>query len=454
MTPEHQIRRPWSRSERTVPRRVVRPLREFARWEASGGLVMLAATIVALAWANADSESYERLFTTGLDVAFGGTAIGMDLRHVINDGLMTLFFLLIGLEVKRELSVGELSTRRAAALPLFAALGGLVVPALVYLAIAAGAGGAAADGWGIPIATDTAFALGVLALLARRAPPALTALLLGVAVIDDLGAMAVMTLFYSDGPDPLWLAAAAASIAAMPVMARAHVRMLLPYIVAGGVAWACALAAGMHPTIVGVVVGLLTPARPFQPRIGVAREAGAVAAEILGGSERREADAKPWRRLAHLTREAISPLNRIEHALLPWTSMVVVPVFALANAGIVLDGASLQAAADSRVTLGIVAGLVVGKPLGLVLGAALAVRLGLSRRPPGVGWVHLAGLGGIAGIGFTISLFVTSLAFDDPALLAAAKVGIMAGSIVAALAGGGVLLAAHLRGRARAAAPA
>ena len=422
----------------------MRPLREFLHWEASGGLVLLLATAVALVWANFDAASYERLFGTDFTLVVGDWSYTMDLRHIINDGLMTLFFFLIGLEVKRELAVGELASRRAASLPLFAALGGLAVPALVYYAVTAG--GEGSHGWGIPIATDTAFALGVLALLARRLPPALTALLLAVAVIDDLGAMTVMSVFYSDGPHLGWVAGVAGCMLGAAAMNRAHVRHIMPYLAVGVLAWVCALAAGVHPTVVGVLFGLLTPARPFQPRIGVAREAGAVAAEIIEGREKREADAKPWRRLAYLTREAISPLNRIEHALHPWTSMAVVPIFALANAGIVLNADAIDDALNSSVSLAVVLGLVVGKPLGLVLGSILAVSLGLARRPPGVTWLHIAGLGGLAGIGFTISLFVTNLAFsDDPALLDAAKVGILVGSLIAAAVGVIFLLLAHRR---------
>lgn len=440
---EFQIQSPWSRSERAVPRAVVRPLRDFLHLEASGGLVLLAATIVALVWANMDFGSYESLWGTELNASFGDWSIDWDLRFIVNDVLMTLFFLLIGLEVKRELVVGELASRRAATLPLFAALGGLIVPAVIYYGVTAGTEGS--GGWGIPIATDTAFALGVLALLSRRVPATLTALLLGVAVIDDLGAMTVMSVFYSDGPHIAWVALTAGCLLVAWGMNRAHVRHLLPYLVIGTAAWFFSLEAGVHPTVIGVLFGLLTPARPFQPRLGVAREAGAVATQILEGREKREADAKPWRRLAYLTREAISPLNRIEHALHPWTSMVVVPIFALANAGIVLDRPSIEAAMDSRITLGVVLGLVLGKVFGLLLGSWLAVRLGLSRRPPGVSWLHLAGLGGLAGIGFTISLFVTNLAFPAAALQAEAKVGILVGSMLAAISGVVMLLMAHRR---------
>ncbi len=443
MTTQAQARRPWSRSDRPVPRVVVRPLREFLRWEASGGLVLLVATAAALAWANVAAASYEGLWAERLRLEIGGMAFDQDLRHVVNDGLMTLFFLVIGLEVKRELAVGRLRTRRAALLPAFAAAGGIVVPALVYLAATAGGEGAA--GWGIPMATDTAFALGVLALLGRRAPPVLTAVLLTIAVIDDLGAMTVMAVFYSEGPDPAWLAAAVACLAGGAVLNRLHVRHILPYLALGALAWVATAAAGVHPTVIGVALGLLTPARPFQPQVAVAEAAGRAADGVETSPASPDANAAQWRRLAFLSREAISPVTRIEHALHPWTSMLVVPVFALANAGIVLGGDALSAAAGSPVTLGVVLGLVIGKPAGLVGGAWLAVRLGLADRPRGVGWRHMAGLGGIAGIGFTISLFVTGLAFEDAATLGAAKVGILAGSIASATAGVALLLAAGRR---------
>jgi NhaA family Na+:H+ antiporter len=238
---------------------VVRPLREFLRWEASGGVVLLLATAVALLWANLAGPSYDDVWTSVVRLELAGTVLEQDLRHLVNDGLMTLFFLVIGLEVKRELAVGQLRTRRAATLPAFAAAGGMLVPALVYLAVTAGSGSSA--GWGIPMATDTAFALGVLALLGRRAPPALMAVLLAVAVIDDLGAMTVMAVFYSDGLDPVPLAAAVACLAGVAALNRLHVRSVAPYAALGLVAWAAIASAGVHPTVVGVALGLLTPPR-------------------------------------------------------------------------------------------------------------------------------------------------------------------------------------------------
>ena len=428
-----------------MPRVVVRPLQDFLHWEASGGLLLLAATSVALVWANVAFASYEDLWSTEVRMQIGSWEFQQDLLHIVNDGLMTLFFLVIGLEVKRELAVGELRTRRAATLPVLAAAGGMLLPAGVFALVTLGAEGA--GGWGIPMATDTAFALGVLALIGKRAPPMLTTLLLAVAVIDDMGAMTVMTVFYSDGPDPVWFAACVACLAVVAVLNRVHVRHIGPYLVVGALAWVAAASAGVHPTVVGVALGLLTPARPFQPPTAVAREAGAVA-EAVEEEGHERVDPGSWRRLSHLSREAISPVNRIEHALHPWTSMVVVPIFALANAGIVLDSASIEAAAGSAVTMGIVLGLVVGKPLGLVLGAFIAVRLGLSRMPRGVGWMHLVGLGSLAGIGFTISLFITGLAYSTADLTAAAKVGILAGSLLSASAGVVALLWAHRRTRA------
>ena len=421
---------------------MVRPLQEFIRWEASGGLLLLVATAVALVWANVDVASYNDVWSTELIVQLGDWRFEQDLLHVVNDGLMTLFFLVIGLEVKRELAVGELRTRRAATLPLFAAVGGMAVPALVYFAVTAGNPGS--SGWGIPMATDTAFALGVLALLGRRAPPMLTTLLLAVAVIDDLGAMTVMTVFYSDGPQPVWIAVCVACLVGVALLNRLHVRHIAPYLLVGAMAWIAAAAAGVHPTVVGVALGLLTPARPFQPHTAVAREAGVVADAVVDETA-PAVGPKSWRRLSQLSKEAISPVNRIEHALHPWTSMIVVPLFALANAGIVLNSDSIDAAAGSVVTLGVILGLVVGKPIGMMAGAYLAVRFGLSRMPRGVGWMHMLGLGGLAGIGFTISLFITSLAFTDDATVLAAKVGILAGSLIAATLGVVAILLAHRR---------
>jgi NhaA family Na+:H+ antiporter len=422
---------------------VVRPLQEFTRLEAAGGIVLLLATAAALIWANAGPVSYADFWDARVVLRVGDFSFDEDLRHVVNDGLMAIFFLVIGLEIKRELTIGELSERSVAVLPAAAALGGMAVPALIFLAITGS--GSDARGWGIPMATDIAFALGVLSLLGRRVPNGLTVLLLAVAVIDDIGAIIVIALFYSGPITAGWLAGAVAGLAAMAALWRVGVRHLVPYVLLGLVVWVCTLESGVHATIAGVAIGLLTPVRPFQAPAAVSREAERIAAETSDAPPDPDADAEAWRRLAWVSREAISPASRLQHALHPWTSMVILPVFALANAGVYLRGGALGDAAHSAVALGIVLGLVVGKPVGLCLGAFLAVRTGLGRLPAGCRARHVAGIGAVAGIGFTVSLFITDLAYDDPSTIASAKVGILAASAIAALAGAAILLAVRRR---------
>lgn len=422
---------------------IVRPLQDFLRLEAAGGLVLLAATIAALVWANVAGASYEDLWTTELTVRIGDYEVVESLRDVVNDGLMALFFLVVGLEVKRELTVGELSTRRAALLPLFAALGGMVLPALIFLAVMGGADGS--RGWGIPMATDVAFALGALAALRRRVPPPLVAFLLGVAVIDDIGAILVVAVYYTETIEFAWLAAALCGLALIVALQRINVRVVGIYVAIGLVVWFATFESGVHATIAGVALGLLTPVRPFQSPAAVSAEAVRIADATADEPGGPDADAGLWRRLAWLSREAISPLNRVEHGLHQWSSFVVLPIFALANAGIALDAASFEAATETRVALAVALGLLIGKTLGLTAGVALATRLGLSSLPPGVRLTHVVGVGAVAGIGFTVSLFISELAYDDPAILAAAKIGILAGSAVAAVLGMTLLVAAARR---------
>lgn len=422
-----------------MPRLVVRPLEQFFRLEASGGLVLLGATVVALIWANVAGAAYEDFWTTPVTIEVGDWQLDETVRDLVNDGLMAVFFLVIGLEVKRELAVGELSTIRAALLPAVAAVGGMVVPALVFLALVGGGDGA--RGWGIPMATDVAFALGALAALGRRVPPGLVAFLLGAAVIDDIGAIVVIAVYYTDTLAFAWLAAALGGLVAMAALQRVHVRHMLPYVVLGVAIWFCALESGVHPTIAAVAIGLLTPAHPFQEPAVVSAEAIRIANETADEPDDPDADAGFWRRLAWLSREAISPLTRVEHSLHEWSSFLVLPIFALANAGIALDADSLEAAAETPIALAVALGLVLGKTIGITLGAAIAVRLGLSVLPAGVRWAHVVGVAALAGIGFTVSLFIAGLAYTDPSELEAAKIGILGGSIVAALIGLAALLA-------------
>jgi Na+/H+ antiporter NhaA len=342
---------------------------------------------------------------------------------------MTLFFLVVGLEIKREFQTGELQDRRAAALPVVAAIGGMIVPALIYVSL--NAGGRGSSGWGIPMATDIAFALGVLVLAARHAPAGLKPFILTLAIVDDIGAILVIVLFYAGGVSLGFLAAAAALCGLMLLLQRAGVRATSAFVGLGSLVWLATYESGVHPAIAGVVLGLLAPAESYQRPRAVSAEARRTADQTMDHPEPPDADAGQWLRLASLSREAVSPLARTEHALLPWTSFVIIPLFALANAGVRLSGEQVSAASTSRVTLGVVFGLVIGKVVGVSGAAALAVALRVARFPSGVRPPHLIGASAVAGIGFTVSLFMAELAFDDEPLIAEAKVGILAASVLA-----------------------
>jgi NhaA family Na+:H+ antiporter len=374
--------------------RFLPPLRdEFVSIEALSGIVLLSATVVALVWANVAGDSYQDVWQQVLTIGAGDASISLDLQHWVNDGLMTIFFFVVGLEIKREVVDGELGDRRTAALPAIAALGGMIVPAGLYLAL--NVGGAGADGWGIPMATDIAFAIGVLALLGSRVSGGMKVFLLTLAIVDDIGAIVVIALFYSSGVSTSWLVGAAGVLAVIVVMRRVGFASPWWYVIPAIALWVAAEESGVHATIAGVALGLLTPAAP-----GPAR----------------------------------GPLERIEPRLHPWSSFVVVPLFALANAGVVLTSDSLEAAAASSVAGGIVLGLVVGKTVGIAAFTALGLRLGWGRLPAGVRQLDVVALAAVAGIGFTVSLFVADLAFVG-APLADAKVGILAASALAATLG-------------------
>jgi NhaA family Na+:H+ antiporter len=425
-----RTRQPWSRSDRAVPRRVVQPLQSFLEEETSSAVLLLGAATLALAWANSPwRQSYFDLWDTVLTLRVGDWQLSGDLRHWVNDGLMSLFFLVVGLEIKREFLTGELRDPKAAVVPVAAAFGGMVVPAVIYLAL--NAGGEGAHGWGVPMATDIAFALGVLTLAARRAPASLKPFLLTLAIVDDIGAILVIAVFYSTGISPIALLVAAALVGTIVVLQRFDVQATVVYLALGVAVWVALYESGVHPTIAGVLLGLLTPAVPFQRPRAVSEEAVRVAETTLDDPEPPDADAPEWLRLARLSREAVSPLARVEATLHPWTSYLIVPLFALANAGVALSADALQDAATSRITLGIVLGLVVGKLIGITGASLLMVRTGLGRLPASCTWRHIAGLATVAGIGFTVSLFIADLAFGGGPLKDQAKVGILAASLVA-----------------------
>ena len=451
---EAEIRLPWSHSHRPLPRRVVRPLADFLQTEISSGILLLAAATVALVWANSPWwETYVRFWHVTFTVRLGNLVIAQDLQHWINDALMTFFFLVVGLEIKRELTTGELRDPKRAVLPAIAALGGMVLPALIYLSL--NAGGEGAVGWGIPIATDIAFALGVLTLAARGAPPGLKLFLLTLAIVDDIGAIVIITLFYSEGVAALPLLAAVGIVVAIVLLQRIHVRATAVYAVLGAGLWLALFESGIEAAIAGVVLALLTPAVPFQRPKAVSEEARRVADETVDDPRPPDADAASWLYLNRLTREAVSPIGRIEPGLHHFTSLIVIPLFALANAGVRVTGGLLSSVAREPVALGIVLGLVLAKVVGKLVGVSVATvgaeRLGLGRLPPGARGRDVLGLGAVAGIGFTVSLFIADLAFSKGMLLDAAKVGILLASVTAGVLGT-VIFRLPRRGR-RAAAP-
>jgi len=410
-------------------------VRQFLETEAAGGMVLLVAAVAALVWANSPwRASYEVLWHTDLSVGLGRFVLVEDLRHWVNDGLMALFFFVVGLEIKRELVHGELRDPRVAAMPAIAALGGMAVPALLFLLVTAGGGGS--KGWGIPMATDIAFAIGVVALLGSRVPASLKLFLLTLAIVDDIGAIVVIAFFYATDVQPIFLAGALALVTAMLGLRRAGVVWLAPYVVLGVGVWLATQASGVHATIAGVALGLLAPARPLTPA-AVARE---WAGDLSDDPGPAELDA-----MTRLAQTSVSPAERLEHRLHPWTSFVVVPVFALANAGVVIKADAFDAPATAGVALGVVLGLVVGKLVGITAATWLAVRSGLGRLPEGATWPMVMGIAAIGGIGFTVSLFIAELAYQPGAVQDAAKLGVLGASMIAALLGATVLVRACRR---------
>lgn len=406
----------WTRNLET-------PLRRFLRTETGSASVLLAATLAALAWANIDQASYRDLWHTDLSIRLGGSGVRQDLGHWVNGGLMTFFFFVVGLEARREFDIGELRERRRLALPMLAGLGGMLGAVAVYLAVNAGEG--SAQGWGVAMSTDTAFALGVLALVGPGFPERLRAFMLTVVVVDDLVALAVIATVYSGHLMLTGLLVAAAAIAAALVAVRLGIHRGVVYFALGATAWVGLLKSGIDPVVIGLAMGLLTYAGP-PARSELERVTDLV----------RRFREQPTSKLARSAREgiqsAVSPNERLQQLYHPWTSYVIVPIFALANAGIAVDGSFLSHALRSPITLGIVAGYVVGKPAGVLGAAWLTTRLSRGRLRPPVGWAAVAGGGAVAGIGFTISLLIASLAFhgDD---LQEAKLGILTAGACAAL---------------------
>lgn len=410
---------------RAPTRRLGEQFREFMHMEMAGGVFLVVAAVLALVIRNSVlGDSVDHFWHAHAVIQIGPVSIDESLTHWVNDGLMAIFFFVAGLEIKRELVVGELRDPRRAALPAVAALGGMIVPAAIYTLI--NLGGEGAGGWGIPLATDIAFAIGILAMVGRGLPSGLKVFLLSLAIADDIGAVVVIAVFYSSSISGLWLSIACGLIALVLLMKRADIWFVPAYTVVGVALWVAMFESGVHATLAGVILGLLAPAVARKP-------------------EPTQVDIEPSVPLGVLrsvltdARETVPITDRLIHILHPWTAFVILPLFALANSGVEISGSGLADAATSPVTLGIIFGLVVGKVIGIVVATWIAVITGLGTLPAGVSWRAVTGVALLAGIGFTVSLFITGLAFEDPALRDAAKLGVLGASILAGCLGSAVL---------------
>jgi NhaA family Na+:H+ antiporter len=423
----------------SLAKQILRPFQEFMRTSASGGVILLLCTVAALVWANSPwASSYTDLWQTRLSIGLGSFVLAKPLLLWINDGLMAIFFFVVGLEIKREILIGELSSVKQAALPIAAAFGGMIVPAAIYFTLNIGT--AAEAGWGIPMATDIAFALGILALLGDRVPLALKVFLTALAIVDDIGAVLVIALFYT--AEISWMSLATGGVILILLMAAnlLRIRHWLVYAVLGAALWLAFLKSGVHATVAGVLVAMTIPARAridageflYNSRAALEEfeRAGASGDDVLTSDDQQAA----VQALEDGCEAVATPLQRLEHALHPWVTFAIMPVFALANAGVTIGG-DFSAALTSSLSLGVIAGLVAGKQVGVTLFTWLAVRSGLATMPESMTWRQVYGVSWLAGIGFTMSLFIASLAFGDSPFLSTAKVGILTASLIAGIVG-------------------
>lgn len=420
---------------RILTERAFHAAERFLHIEAVSGAGLLLAAVAALVWANSPyAQSYHDLWHAPLSIGIGSFSISQSLHFWVNDGLMTIFFLVVGMEIRREIHEGALSKLSAAVLPIAAAAGGVAVPAVIYVALNPSPG--QLEGWAVPTATDIAFAVGVLALLGRSIPSNLRVFLLALAIIDDIVAILIIALFYSGGLDVSGLALAAAGVALVVALQMAGIGSAWAYVLPGAVVWVGILQAGAHPTLAGVILGMLTPVVPVRGREPALNAAVRALDDVR--REARHAHAEPHilmpalRRLALAQRDMTPPVARVQTILHPWVAFGVMPIFALANAGVSLDGLDLGRADAFSVMLGVIAALVIGKPVGVLVATWAVVRAGWGKLPPGVSWGGVLVAGLLAGIGFTMSIFIGTLAFADPVLLGAAKLGVLIASVTAA----------------------
>ena len=428
ITPVTLPARPGPTTRVVVPLPRLSPgIRQFLATEAGSATLLLAAAVVALVWANVPGwATYESVWSTMASIRVGNWVFALDLRHWINDAAMAIFFLVVGLEISRELTVGDLRSVHSVAAPALGALGGLAVPAVIYALI--NHGGPGAHGWGIPMSTDTAFLVGILALFGPRCPDRLRLFLLTLAIVDDIVAIIVIGLFYTTHVSLVALSIAMLLVVVLLIMRWQRIWRLSPYVVVGIGLWLAVHASGAHPTLAGVIVGLVIPAMPVEPT-------QSERFRVYGKALIERAEPVRARLTISAARASVPANDRMQETLHPISAFVVVPLFGLANAGVHLDGAVLRQAATSPVTMGILIGLVFGNTIGITLGATIALRSGLGALPGGVHYGHLIGGAVLAGIGFTISLFITDLAFQSESLRAQAKIGVLGGSLLAAALG-------------------
>ncbi|HKI90675.1 MAG TPA: Na+/H+ antiporter NhaA [Gaiellaceae bacterium] len=431
-----RLRRAWPPWRRPVPRLAVPPLERFLRHEASSASLLIVAAAAALLWANLAGDSYERVWTAAVRLEVAGFTLEEDTGHLVNELLMAVFFYVVALEVKRELLFGALRDVRTAAVPVAAAFGTMVGAAAAYIAINSGGD---LRGWAIPIATDIAFALGVLGLAGRRAPRELRVFMLILAVVDDLVTIAVIAIAFTDDLSLAWLAAAAGLVLVVAASARAGIGTLALYVPLAGGIWLAVFESGIHATLAGVALGFLTPATARSSAWAAGRAVRARLSAVPAAGETAEGALLEATQLAA---NSVSPLRRMEHGLTPWSAYAILPLFALANAGVPLSLGGVADALTTRIGLGIALGLVVGAPLGGILFAWLVVRVGVGRMPQGLDWPAVAGVAPLKGIGFTIAIFISGLSFNERPLQEQATLAVLVASVAAAFLGLTVL---HVR---------
>lgn len=409
-------------------------LERFSHIEAVSGIVLLIAAVIALIWANSPAaDSYEHFWNTQVTVGLGDFSVSRSLHFLVNDGLMTIFFLVVGAEIRQEIKDGALASLKLATLPLGAALGGVMMPAIIYTLFNHGT--VAGSGWAVPTATDIAFAVGVLALLGKSIPGGVRILLLALAIIDDIVAILIIAVCYTASLDYLGLVIAATGLLLVLIFQRMGIGKAWTFILPGAIVWFGLLKTGVHPTLAGVILGLMTPVTSRPARERPLDTIGRTFHELMERFSQADDVSKPLKQLRHAQRDMLPPVKRVQAALHPWVAYGIMPLFALANAGVDLHGVNLDDALSQHVVMGVMLALILGKPLGVMLASVTLVKLNICQLPDGVTWTGVSLVGLLAGIGFTMSIFIANLAFTDPALLAAAKLSVLVASTVAAVIG-------------------